>query len=210
MIPGQTPQPRKRLDKSIFIMLILLVLVIIAALGVICYVAGTKHASRCAVDFTIENFTIDEREPKYKMLPKELSNYICDLSAELELDPDLVVAILMRENPEFNPEATHRNDNGTIDVGMFQLNDYYLWTEFKSDYWFDNIELNPFNWKHNTYIALHHLKYLQDKFKVQDDVIMAYNGGKGAVMNGTVKPSTFNYLANVKNNLFLLKGGSNE
>lgn len=210
MIPGQTPQPRKRLDKSIFIMLILLVLVIIAALGVICYMAGTKHASRYAVDFTIENFTIDEREPKYKMLPKELSNYICDLSAELELDPDLVVAILMRENPEFNPEATHRNDNGTIDVGMFQLNDYYLWTEFKSDYWFDNIELNPFNWKHNTYIALHHLKYLQDKFKVQDDVIMAYNGGKGAVMNGTVKPSTFNYLANVKNNLFLLKGGSNE
>ena len=38
---------------------------------------------------------------------------------------------------------------------------------------------------------------------------MAYNGGKGAVMNGTVKPSTFVYLAKVKNNLYLLKGGEN-
>ena len=89
---------------------------------------------------------------------------------------------------------------------MFQLNDRYLWTEFKNDYWFENIELNPFNWKHNTYIAMHHLKYLQDKFKIQDDVIMAYNGGKGAVMNGTIKPSTYNYLSKVRNNLILLKG----
>jgi len=168
--------------------------------------SGKEKGKVVAVDFSTEVFTVDEREPKYKVMPRELSNYICDMSEELGLDSDLVVAILMRENPEFNPEATHRNENGTIDVGMFQLNDRYLWTEFKNDYWFDNLELNPYNWKHNTYIALHHLRYLQDKFKIQDDVIMAYNGGKGAVMNGTVKPSTFNYLAEVKNNLFLLKG----
>lgn len=145
------------------------------------------------------------------MLPAALSNYICDLSAELELDSDLIVAILMVENPEFNPDAISRpNQNGTLDLGMFQLNDYYLWTEFKNDYWFENIELNPFNWKHNTYIAIHHIKYLQDKFKIQDEVILAYNGGKGAVMNGTIKPSTYNYLRKVQNNLFLLKGGCNE
>ena len=34
---------------------------------------------------------------------------------------------------------------------------------------------------------------LHKEFKVQDDVILAYNGGKGAVMNGTVKPSTYIY-----------------
>lgn len=174
------------------------------------YSIGVKKEKKIAVDSTVRTFSVDEREPKYKVMPKELSNYICDMSEELGIDSDLVVAILMRENPEFNPDATHRNENGTIDVGMFQLNDRYLWTEFKNDYWFENIELNPYNWKHNTYIALHHIKYLQDKFKIQDDVIMAYNGGKGAVMNGTIKPSTFNYLANVKNNLFLLKGSQND
>lgn len=167
---------------------------------------GYKKTKRIAVDFSLEELEIDTREPKYKVMPAALSNYICDLSAELELDSDLVVAILMVENPEFNPDAISRpNQNGTLDLGLFQLNDYYLWTEFKNDYWFENIELNPFNWKHNTYIALHHIKYLQDKFKIQDDVILAYNGGKGAVMNGTVKPSTYNYLRKVQNNLFLLK-----
>ena len=167
---------------------------------------GYKKTKRIAVDFSLEELEIDTREPKYKVMPAALSNYICDLSAELELDSDLVVAILMVENPEFNPDAISRpNQNGTLDLGLFQLNDYYLWTEFKNDYWFENIELNPFNWKHNTYIALHHLKYLQDKFKIQDDVILAYNGGKGAVMNGTVKPSTYNYLRKVQNNLYLLK-----
>lgn len=167
---------------------------------------GYKKTKRIAVDFSLEELEIDTREPKYKVMPAALSNYICDLSAELELDSDLVVAILMVENPEFNPDAISRpNQNGTLDLGLFQLNDYYLWTEFKNDYWFENIELNPFNWKHNTYIALHHIKYLQDKFKIQDDVILAYNGGKGAVMNGTVKPSTYNYLRKVQNNLYLLK-----
>lgn len=188
----------------------IVLLISVTVASIISFYSGKEKGKVIAVDFTTEDFSIDEREPKYKIMPKELSNYICDMCDELKLDSDLVVAILMRENPEFNPESTHRNDNGTIDVGMFQLNDRYLWTEFKNDYWFDNLELNPYNWKHNTYIALHHIKYLQDKFKIQDDVIMAYNGGKGAVMNGTVKPSTINYLADVKNTLFLLKGDIND
>lgn len=56
---------------------------------------------------------------------------------------------------------------------MFQLNDYYLWTEFKNDYWFENIELNPFNWKHNTYIARSKdMKniVIQIKGQIEDDV----------------------------------------
>ena len=112
----------------------------------------------------------------------------------------------MVENPEFNQEAIHRNENGTIDCGLFQLNDRYVWTTFKASYWFDNIELDPFNWKHNAYIAMHHIKALQDQLKLQDEVIMAYNCGIGAVMNETVPAATKVYLAKVKNNIVLLKG----
>lgn len=184
---------------------ILLISVITAAL--LAYRSGKQKGNVIAVDFTVESFIKDEREPKYKFLPAEVSNYICDMCDELVMDSDLTVARLMVENPEFNPEATHRNENGTIDVGLFQLNDYYLWTTFKTRYWFDNIQLDPFNWKHNTYIALHHMKYLDDKFKVRDDAIMAYNCGEGNVMNGTIPESTKVYLCKVKNNLFLLKGG---
>ena len=187
--------------------LITVAIVAVACLSILCFFLGTSKGTRVAVDFSLSVENAVE-ESKYDFLGSSLSSYICSLSSELGLDSDLVVAILMVENPEFNPDATNKNENGTIDVGLFQLNDKYLWTDFKNDYWFDNIELNPFNWKHNTYIALHHIAFLQNKMKVQDDVIMAYNGGYGAVMNGEIKPNTKVYLAKVKNNLFLLKGGA--
>ena len=174
------------------------------------YFIGQKNGRRIAVDFSLEELEKDNREPKYKFIPAALSNYICDLSAELELDSDLVLAHLLVENPEFNPDAIHKNDNGTVDLGLFQLNDKYLWTTFKNDYWFDNVELDPFNWKHNTYIALHLMADLHKEFKVQDDAIMAYNGGRGAVMNGTIKPGTVVYLREVKNNYMLLKNCERE
>lgn len=208
MIPNQIEKPKN--IKPLVITIIVLSAILVIALIVSAYLAGCKRSKKVAVDFTIESFAKDEREPKYKFIPAELSNYICDMCDELGLDSDLSVARLMVENPEFNPEATHRNENGTIDVGLWQLNDYYLWTSFKNRYWFDNIQLDPFNWKHNTYIALHHMKYLDEKFKVQDDSIMAYNCGEGNVMNGTIPASTRAYLAKVKNNLFLLKGDNND
>lgn len=201
---------KPRSIKPLIILIIILSVILVSSLVVTAYLAGRKHEKKVAVDFTVQTFVKDEREPKYKFLPIEVSNYICDMCDELVMDSDLTVARLMVENPEFNPEATHRNENGTIDVGLFQLNDYYLWTTFKTRYWFDNIQLDPFNWKHNTYIALHHMKYLDDKFKVQDDAIMAYNCGEGNVMNGTIPASTITYLAKVKNNLFLLKGSQND
>lgn len=208
MIPGQPVQPTSKSKyKFLIITIVILSIILVAALIVTAYLAGSKHSKRIAVDFTIEQFKVDNREPKYKFIPAELSNYICDMCDELELDSDRAVSHLMVENPDFNPNAMHRNENGTVDLGEFQLNDRSLWTSFIPKYWFSNIEFDPFNWKHNTYIALHHMKYLDDKFKIQDDAIMAYNCGEGNVMNGTIPASTTVYLAKVKNNLFLLKEG---
>lgn len=167
--------------------------------------SGSKKSKVIAVDFTVDKEVLPEDERKYQFLSKQMSDYICEMSLQLNLDPNLVVAILMVENPEFNFDAIHKNENGTIDCGLFQLNDRYIWTSFKTSYWFDNIDLDPFNWKHNTYIAIHHIKALQDQLKLQDEVIMAYNCGIGAVMNETVPASTKTYLAKVKNNITLLK-----
>ena len=194
-------------SKVINIVVYLLICVLAAVISsCFAFYNGKKEAKVIAVDFDVKDFKIDEREPKYKFMPAELSNYICDLCDELKLDSDLVVAHLLVENSAFNPDAIHKNENGTLDLGMFQLNDRYLWTTFKNDYWsFENVELNPFNWKHNTYIALHLMADLHKELKIQDDAIMAYNGGRGAVMNGTIKPTTYDYLKKVKNNLWLLK-----
>ena len=170
----------------------------------------TMNGSKKSYDFENTIMVPKSENPKYKFLEPELSDYICELCSNMELDSDLVVARLMVENPEFNPDAIHKNENGTIDCGLWQLNDRYLWTTFKERYWFDNLELDPFNWKHNTYIALHHMKYLQDKFKVQDDAIMAYNCGDGAVMSGNIPDATYSYLIKVKNNLWLIRNQKEE
>jgi hypothetical protein len=211
MIPLQTQTVKQKINwKKIGYITGLSVLTI--AIFVICcmwsYIAGTKKVKEIpiAVDFTLPDETVTEEDHRYQFLNKALSDYICDLSSELDINPNLVVAILMAENPEFNQEAIHRNENGTIDCGLFQLNDRYVWTTFKAAYWFNNIELDPFNWKHNAYIAMHHIKALQDQLKLQDEVIMAYNCGIGAVMNETVPAATKVYLAKVKNNMVLLKG----
>ena len=172
---------------------------------VLSFFIGYLVKKQNTIDFSFINDEQPDKDYKYVFMNKQLSDYICNLSYELDIDSDLIVAILMAENPEFNPDAVHKNDNGTIDCGLFQLNDKYLWTNFSKDYWVDGVELDPFNWKHNTFIAMHHIDYLLDKLKVQEDVIMAYNCGIGAVMNSNVPDSTKVYLAKVKNNLILLK-----
>lgn len=191
---------KKYLITGAFIILILALCSASFSLGFV------LNRSKKSYDF--ENIILIPKtdNPKYTFLEPEISDYICALCESMNLDSDIVVAHLLVENPDFNPDAIHINVNGTIDVGMFQLNDRYIWTTFKNEYWFDNLELDPFNWKHNTYIAIHHIKHLQEKLKIQDAAIMAYNCGEGNVMNGTIPESTKVYLSKVKNNLYLLKG----
>ena len=154
----------------------------------------------------MEDYALTNENPtKYNFLNGDVAIYIESLCEELNLDSDLVVAILMQENPSFDVNAINKNTNGTIDCGLFQLNDKYLWTVFKKAYWMDDVELDPFNWKHNSFIAIHHINYLAKKLKVVDDVIMAYNCGAGAVMNHKVPQTTKIYLNKVKNNMKLLK-----
>lgn len=180
---------------------------ILAVIFLFGFFTGRKTIAKVVhVDLDADKKTEVEEPGKYPFLNSQLSRYICNLSEELGIDSDLVVAILMNENPEFNPNVIHRNENGTNDLGLFQLNDRYCYTTFVESYWDMDVEFNPYNWKHNAFIALHHIEYLQSRLKVQDDVIMAYNGGIGAVINNQIASSTYYYLARVKNNLRLLKG----
>lgn len=157
------------------------------------------------IDLDIDSISEDCEETKYKFLETQYANYIIKLADELKIDSDLVVAILMVENPEFDPVVTHRNDNGTNDLGLFQINDRYCYSVFVKAYWDMDIDFNPYNWKHNTFLAMHHIEYLLRTLKVQDDAIMAYNCGMGSVMNNQIPDSTRKYLARVKNNLKLIK-----
>ena len=196
--------------KNKYIFLGIVIFLIFISCGLSFLIGFNMNRSQKSYNFSVVSDIPKSENPKYKFLEPDISDYICELCSNMELDSDLIVALLMTENPTFNKDAIHKNENGTIDCGLFQLNDKYLWTTFKSKYWFDNLELDPFNWKHNTYIALHHFQYLQEKMKIQDEAIMAYNCGDGAVMSGNIPDSTYTYLLKVKNNLWLIRNQKEE
>lgn len=150
---------------------------------------------------------IESSTYKYNFIDKKIAKYIEFLCTEVNVDSDLVFGILINENEKFDVNAMNKNKNGTIDCGLFQLNDKYLWTTFKDNYWKEEIELDPFNWKHNTYIAIHHIKYLQNNLKSQNEVIMAYNCGITAVRKGRIPKKTKLYLMRVNYNIDSLKNG---
>ncbi len=170
------------------------------------YFIENKFARKIVhVDLDATNIEMYDENTRYPFMPKQYSDYICNLAKELRIDSDIAVSILMVENPEFNPDATNRNKNGTNDLGLWQMNDMYVYSVFVKSYWDIDTDFNPYNWKHSTFLAMHHIEFLLRSLKVQDDAIMAYNCGRGRVIDNDIPAITRQYLAKVNNNLKLLK-----
>lgn len=132
----------------------------------------------------LEPLKLENFENKYcDFLDDEKAQYITERCKEFKVDTDLVVAILQKENPSLKEDAVSKmNENGSVDLGLFQLNDQslYKW-DFLKNWWKEDImgEFNASNWKHNSYIAI---KYIQDLTKTfgEDNVYYiaaAYNAG---------------------------------
>lgn len=190
--------------KNISIMLIVIVSICNFGLGLVTGLSTDKKIIRYEFDITKDYYSMPE---KYDFMIPDMSKYICNLSDQFGIDSDLVVAILLQENPAINPLATNRNPNGTIDVGLFQLNDKYLYSDFLKKYWkITEIEFDAYNWKHNAFIAINHIYNLKLKLKNDDDVIKAYNCGINATMKNNIPESTQNYHAAIQKKLKLLKG----
>jgi len=170
-----------------------------------------QESALITIEMTFDSMDYENIETKYDFIDKRKAIYIEQLSIENDVKPDLSFSFLMKENGKFDEYAVNQDNlNGTVDVGLFQLNDYYAWTDFVPRYWKFDVPFNPFNWKHNTYIAIHHIAWLQKNLKVEDDVIMAYNCGLNAVINDKVPTSTReDYLVDVKKNLRLLENYNN-
>lgn len=140
-----------------------------------------------------EFFTIKEKEfdvtgfeNKYKVFLKddEKAQYIIEVCKGFGLDPDIAIAILAVENPTANENAINRkNLNKTIDIGLFQLNDRSLYERggFLDQWWtFDSKDnFDPFNWKHNAYIAIQYMNLLKNTFGEKNPYWIAagYNAG---------------------------------
>ena len=205
----------KKNNKKLIKITICILAIFLSVFGA--FIAGQivtiKQIGRAA--FTNEQIYIEETwENPYKDLIKdEVSFYIIETCKSLNFDSDIVVSILLEENPEQNFYTLNKNNNGSVDCGLFQLNSKYI-TYFANKYWaFDkfsdleeDLEFDVFNWQHNTWMAIHLLKDLYDSFdKDIGKMAMAYNAGISKVLNNNIPETTKVYKTEVLNNYKMLK-----
>lgn len=133
----------------------------------------------------IENF-----ENKYSdFLDDEKAEYIVNLCEDFKLDTDLVIAILQKENPTLKTDAVSKmNENGSVDLGLFQLNSMSLYEwGFLENWWKEKTmgEFDPANWKHNAYIAIKYIEDLTETFGENNayHIAAAYNAGSQKAWN---------------------------
>ena len=152
---------------------------------------------------------INWENPYKELIKDEIAFFIIENCKSLELDPNLPIAILLQENPSLDPRAINKNNNGTMDRGLFQLNSFYQ-SYFTENYWpFDkyNTDMNFdwSNWQHNSWVAIHLIKDLYKDFDEDiEKTIMAYNAGASAVISGNIPKTTLDYRDKVLNSYTLL------
>lgn len=182
------------------------------------YLNTMKKIGISSKSFFATNVKVDyikDFENKYEsFIDDEKAEYIVKLSNDFNVDSDLVISILEKENPTLVTDATSKlNQNGTRDLGLFQLNDKSLYIKdgFIELWWKPEFgEFNADNWKHNTYIAV---KYIQDLAKTFGPnniyyIAAGYNAGiprayKAYINNDKLSLPTStvdNYAPTVENN----------
>ena len=199
---------------------ILCFLIMVACTGAISYVL-TRKSTLEEVGLVSTNYLTIYEQPekvdnfvnKYSFfLDDEKAEYIVQLCSDFNVDSDLVVAILMQENPMLKVDAVSGpNKNGTADLGLFQLNDKCLFQKggFLDLFWPKEFpEFEAANWKHNSYIAVRLIEDLTKTFgeNAYENIAAAYNCGAGRVFLGQIPLSTSTvYVPSVMNNLAVIK-----
>ena len=123
--------------------------------------------------------------------------YFQEAGKKYSIDPKLLAAIAMNES-NMNPRAINRNRNGSIDVGIMQINSY--WFPKLKPYLKDLNRLwNP---KVNIYVGAWVLRQCFDKFGNDWRAIDCYNkGAKRAKPYSRYNTRVWKHLVRIKRKL---------
>jgi hypothetical protein len=122
---------------------------------------------------------------------KEISQVILMNADEFEVPAALAFALSWEES-RFNPRAVSRpNRDGSIDRGLFQLNNRSF------------PDLDPlayFNVRYNTRVGIGHLRYCLDIGGSEVSALAMYNAGTGRVSSTGAPKVTLNYISRILEN----------
>lgn len=94
-------------------------------------------------------------------LDDDLQKYIYEITEEYDMDYTVVLAIIWTENNSFDVNAMHKNSNGTVDMGLMQLNSKYKnWQAELAG--INKCEFNAYNPHHNIQAGVGILNYYKE------------------------------------------------
>jgi len=121
----------------------------------------------------------------------EVVQAILNYANEFEISPALAFALSWEES-RFNPNAINRqNRNGSIDRGLFQLNNRTFPQLAEASFY--NIEINA---RH----GIEHLRYCIDTGGTEISALAIYNAGAGRVRSTGTPFVTLNYINRILEN----------
>ena len=92
-------------------------------------------------------------------MPIEYYELIIYYSNEFDVDPIAIMSLITVENELYNSNASYTNTDGSIDMGLCQINSKY-YKEFGKKYNIDNFD--PYNPEHAINFMVNHIKYLSN------------------------------------------------
>jgi soluble lytic murein transglycosylase-like protein len=118
-------------------------------------------------------------------------------SRDAGIPPSVLESIAHAES-KFNAYSlSPPREDGTQDLGMFQLHSRYL--DWFSQQYNEGKPFDPMNPKEAVHIAARHIKSLYNKLGVWPDVVIAYNAGSSVLATGRIPDSAWDYLMRVYN-----------
>lgn len=86
-------------------------------------------------------------------------NWMIEISEKENIPLEVILAIVTTENITYDANSTYKNDNGSMDMGMCQINSAYV------DYYaekYNITNLNPYNVYDAVTFVARHMKYLSN------------------------------------------------
>jgi len=150
------------------------------------------------------------RDPEYKewvigfftgiCSNREIALAILENAYKFNIPPSLAFALSWEES-KFNPTAVSKyNRNGSVDRGLFQLNNFS----------FPNLDAGAFfDINTNAYYGLSHLRHCLDSGDNEISALAMYNAGTGKVRTTGAPEVTLNYISRILENRGKIEGQFN-
>jgi hypothetical protein len=145
-------------------------------------------------DLILEYYRDESRRPEIiaffgaLVQSDEIAELILDNAAHYKIPPSLAFALCWRES-RFNPLAENRkNQNGSVDRGLFQLNSQSFPKLSEEDFFTPAI---------NIYYGMAHLRWCLDYVNTEVAALAMYNAGSRRVTSGATPKQSLDHVSRI-------------